>query len=49
MDMYLPQWMINCIHPYNKFFRDANDEENNFVNITRFIKEELKLIANNVG
>lgn len=40
-----PQWMLDRISIYNKFVSDRDDEPNREVNITRFIKEELKLKA----
>jgi hypothetical protein len=40
---WLPKWMISRIHYYNKFVGPLDDEKANAVNITRFIKDELKL------
>lgn len=37
--------MLDRISIYNKFVSDRDDEPNREVNITRFIKEELKLKA----
>lgn len=39
----LPQWVLDRITLYNKFVADADDEAQGAINITRFIKEELKL------
>lgn len=39
----VPDWMVERIKLYNTFVADADGE--NAVNITRFIKEELKLTA----
>lgn len=39
----VPGWMLRRIHVYNKFVSDHDDVEGKAINITRFMKEELKL------
>lgn len=41
----IPKWMIKRMHIYNSLVSDFDDESTNIVNITRFIKETLKLKA----
>ncbi|KAJ7519629.1 hypothetical protein O6H91_20G047200 [Diphasiastrum complanatum] len=41
----VPQWMLDRITTYNKYVSDADNEGNQAINITRFIKEDLKLSA----
>ncbi len=41
----IPKWMIKRMHIYNSRVSDFDDESTNIVNITRFIKETLKLKA----
>eukprot|EP00246_Nothoceros_aenigmaticus_P009798 TRINITY_DN2567_c0_g2_i1.p2 TRINITY_DN2567_c0_g2~~TRINITY_DN2567_c0_g2_i1.p2 ORF type:complete len:352 (-),score=51.82 TRINITY_DN2567_c0_g2_i1:346-1401(-) len=40
-----PQWMLDRVRVYYNFVSDQDDESSAAVNITRFIKEELKLKA----
>lgn len=40
-----PQWMLDRIHVYHKYVADRDDAETASINITRFVKEELKLKA----
>lgn len=42
---HIPSWMIQRMKLYNVFVSDADDVERNMINITRFIKEELRLTA----
>eukprot|EP00250_Pteridium_aquilinum_P015430 c22573_g1_i2 orf=318-1517(+) len=39
----IPQWMLERVHIYYKLASHEDDERRGKVNITRFIKEELKL------
>lgn len=39
----IPQWMLDRVHIYYKYASHEDDESKRFVNLTRFIKEELKL------
>ncbi|KAG6553105.1 hypothetical protein Mapa_005443 [Marchantia paleacea] len=41
----IPSWILKRIKVYNKFVSDADDLDTFAVNITRFMKEELKLTA----
>jgi hypothetical protein len=41
----IPGWMLKRIKVYNKMVADVDDPETASVNITRFIKDELKLKA----
>ncbi|MCO5567196.1 hypothetical protein L7F22_020884 [Adiantum nelumboides] len=39
----VPPWMLTRIHVYNQFVSDGDDVEKKAINITRFMKEELRL------
>lgn len=41
----VPEWMLNRIRIHYQFVADQDDEKKGFINITRFMKEELNLTA----